>query len=777
MANTVSNTRISNYISSQLPFFVRNDHPNFVTFLEKYYEYLEQETKTVNRAQVLPTYFDIDLTEDEYADKMFDIFMKYLPVDAIVDRRMILKHIKDFYRAKGTEKATKFLLRILYGLEGAEFYYPKQDVLKASDGKWFVQKSLRVSDVYINGVANTNYIGVEKFVGTEIRGNTTNASALVERVSRYYEQGVLIDELILSNVNETFGSGETIIALFDDIETANVPITANVFGGTISAITITNGGTLYQIGDPVIIVSDIGSGACAYVSAVSTGNVSSIAVISGGAGYQAGDYLLFSGGGGTGANGEIGIVADDNTVHPNSYNVVASTIELEANTPLNNAVYSNLNSSNVNTTIANAVSYWVYANTGPASTIVINSGGTNYTTEPTISVLANSQIQQLGILGRLEIVTGGSDYQVGDVIQFINVVGGYGFGALANVTAIDEANSNTITSVSFQEMPGQITGGSGYDMNYLPTANVISSNGTGANVMVTNILGTGAEFFTLTSAIGTINRITITNRGSKYLQSNTTIDLTGSGDGNATANVLVVDGVFSYPGRYLNDDGHLSSYKFLQDRDYYQPFSYVIRSTESISRYRKAVTEITHPAGMKLFGEYRDITTNTAYGNVTASGAIESTIYNKEYVKTGNSINISYTTHGLSVNANVVLEFTSGGSENVRNGIYMVTNTFPNYFYVTQRSSLANITIDAGGALYNANSFLVFDGDGKGANASYTVNANGGIVSVTINEPGIGFTQAPTVTANGTNSIAAVFTSTILYSNSTSGNVDVRIVL
>jgi len=423
------------------------------------------------------------------------------------------------------------------------------------------------------------------------------------------------------------------------------------------------------------------------------------------------------------------------------------------------------------------VSYWVYANTGPASTIVINSGGTNYTTEPTISVLANSQIQQLGILGRLEIVTGGSDYQVGDVIQFINVVGGYGFGALANVTAIDEANSNTITSVSFQEMPGQITGGSGYDMNYLPTANVISSNGTGANVIVTNILGTGAEFFTLTSALGTINRITITNRGSKYLQYNTTIDLTGSGDGNATANVLVVDGVFSYPGRYLNDDGHLSSYKFLQDRDYYQPFSYVIRSTESISRYRKAVTEITHPAGMKLFGEYRDITTNTAYGNVIASGAIESTIYNKEYVKTGNSINISYTTHGLSVNANVVLEFTSGGSENVRNGIYMVTNTFPNYFYVTQKSSLANITIDAGGALYNANSFLVFDGDGKGANASYTVNANGGIVSVTINEPGIGFTQAPTVTANGTNSIAAVFTSTILYSNSTSGNVDVRIVL
>lgn len=775
MANTISNTRISNFISSQLPFFVREDHPNFVLFLEKYYEYLEQETKTVNKAMNLPRNYDIDLNEDEYARRMFGIFMKYIPDDAIVDKRLLLKHIKDFYRAKGTEKATKFLLRILYGMEGTDFYYPKTDVLRVSDGKWFVQKALRISDVFIDGVANSAATGVEKFIGTQITGNTTNATALIERVNRYYEQGVLINELILSNVNDSFTAGETIIALFDDTETANVPITANVFGGIINTITITSGGTLYEIGDPVLIVSDIGSGACAHVSAVTTGEILSISTLSGGAGYQAGNFLLFSGGGGTGANGSISTVLDDNSVHPNSYNIVSSTISLEANTPINNAVYSNLNSTNANSTIASGVSYWTYANTGPASIIVINSGGTNYTSDPTISVIANSQIQQLGILGRMEIITGGSNYQVGDTIEFINVPGGYGTGALANVTTVDASNSNTITAVSFQEMPGHLTGGSGYNSNFLPTANVISSNGTGANIQVTALLGTGAAFTSVSSDVGTITRITITNRGSGYLQANTTIDLSGSGDGNATATVLVVDGVYSYPGRYLNDDGHVSSYNFIQDRDYYQPFSYVIRSNESISTYRKAVQEITHPAGMKLFGEYREVSVNTAYGNVVASGVVGKTIVNKTYVKTGNTINISYDSHGLSVNANVTLEFTSGGSENVRNGVYTVTDTFANYFYVSQRSSLANISIDTGGLLYNANSFLVFAGDGRGANASYTTNSDGSIVSVTINEPGIGFTKAPTVTANGTNSVAAVFTATLLYSANTSGNVDVSI--
>lgn len=771
MANTISNNRISNLVSSQLPFFVRNDHPNFITFLEKYYEYLEQNDKVINRIKNLQRYQNIDLTEDQFAERLYSTFLKYIPKDVLADKKILIKHIKDFYRAKGTEKATRFLLRALYDLE-IDFYYPKKDILRASDGKWFIQKSLRITDTKIANVSNGNLTGLEKYIGTRIRGNTSNSTALVERIDRFFEQGTQIDELIISNVNGDFVNGELIYTIADESY-----ISSNIFGGIINTIEITNGGSLYSVGDPVIIVSNTGVGACATVSLVTTGNIASITVFSGGAGFRVNDFLLFSGGGGAGANANVKTVLSDNSIHPNTYNIVSTIIALEANTPLNNAVYSNLSSSNVNTSISNAVNFWTYSNTGPVQTVLILVPGSNYSSKPDISVIANSVIQQLGILGRMDIIDGGQNYTIGDIIEFINVPGGYGTGAYANVTNVDNSKSNAINEVKFQLVPGHFIGGSGYDINYLPTANVISNTGNGANIIVSATLGTGANLVPTTSTIGSIQRIVISNRGSNY-DSNTTINLTQSGDGNAKANITTISGTFSYPGRYLNDDGHISSYNFLQDRDYYQIFSYVIKSDQSISTYRQAVKDIIHPAGMKLFGQYEYL--NESANTVcpcSANDVVESKITSKTYVKTGNTININYTAHNLNINSNVILEFTSGGSNNVRNGIYMIQNTSTDYFEVLQKSSLSNVTIVNPGLLYNANSYLVITGDGYGANATYTTNANGSIVSVTINEPGIGFTLAPTITANGSNSISATFTANIAYSNNTSGNVDVIIAL
>lgn len=690
MANTVSNNRISTLVSGQLPFFVRNDHPNFITFLEKYYEYLEQNDKVINRIKNVQRYQDIDLTEDQFAEKLYATFMKYIPKDTLVDKKILIKHIKDFYRAKGTEKATKFLLRALYDLE-IELYYPKRDILRASDGKWFIQKSIRVTDTRIANVTNNNLSGLEKYVGTRIRGNTSNSTAIVEGVNRYYEQGSQIDELLLSNIDGSFNNSELIYSTFNDIQSQNY-ISSNIFGGIINSITITNPGSLYSVGDPVIIVSNTGVGACATVASVSTGNVYSIAIYSGGAGYRQDDLILITGGGGTGANANVSTTLNDGSVHPNSYNIISSTISLEANTPLNNTVYSNLNSSNVNTNITNAVSYWTYANTGPIKTILIFSSGSNYSSRPDIGVIANTTIIQLGILGRMDIVDGGQNYKIGDTIEFINVTGGYGTGAFANVTNVDTARSNAINQVRFQKVPGHFIGGEGYDINYLPIANVVSSTGNGANIIVSAILGTGANLVPITSTIGGIERVVITNRGYNY-GTNTRIDLRKSGDGKANADVSVIEGTYTYPGRYLNDDGHISSYNFLEDRDYYQIFSYVIRSNESISTYRQAVKDIIHPAGMKLFGEYTYTNENpdVAY-SPDVLNSTNRRIVLKSYVKTSNVINVTYLSHGLSVNSNVALEFASGGSANVKNGIYMIRTTSTNYFTVNHKTSTNNTT-------------------------------------------------------------------------------------
>ena len=58
-----------------------------------------------------------------------------------------------------------------------------------------------------------------------------------------------------------------------------------------------------------------------------------------------------------------------------------------------------------------------------------------------------------------------------------------------------------------------------------------------------------------------------------------------------------------YPGRYLNEDGHLSSNKKLQDNFFYQDYSYVVKAGLAIDSWRDLVKKVLHPAGLALFGE------------------------------------------------------------------------------------------------------------------------------------------------------------------------------
>lgn len=692
---TISNNKISHLVSGSLPFFVRNDHATFVRFIEAYYEFLEQENETVNVAKNLRSYQNVDLTIDDFAEYLYSTFLKLLPKDTIADKAMILKHAKDFYRAKGTEKSVRFLMRILFD-EEIDLYYPKKDVLRASDGKWYIQKSLRITDTAIEGVPDNSLAALENYIGTRILGETSNTSALVERVDRFYEQGTQIDELIISNIDGDFENGEMISAEFNDVEDIKT-VTSNILSGIISSVTIINPGSLYQVGDPVIVVSNTGTGACVSVAAVSSGNIASIIITDPAAGYRINDLLISIGGGGSGFNGAVLSVSANNYYHPNTYNITNSIIALEADTLLSNAIYSNLSSTNANSNIVSALSFWQYAPTGPLESIIVLSAGDGYTSLPDISIVGNNAIRSLGILGRMNIVSGGTGYQIGDNISFTNVLGGYGTGAWANVTNVD--GSGAITKVNFKEIPGHIIGGSGYDTEHLPLANVESTTGSGANIAVTHIINYGAEFQPVNTTFGQIERIIITARGTNYTNTGTTLDLTGYGDGTATANVTVLQGLFTYPGRYLNDDGHLSSYNFLQDRDYYQNYSYVIRVKKSIDQYRQAMKELIHPIGMKMFGEYTFIEENTdAIVPDHSDVPIRSTYAIKSYEKEANTVNISYTSHGLAANANVYLEYITGGYANVVNGIYMVTISSSNYFHVEQSSNTGNAsgTVDVG---------------------------------------------------------------------------------
>lgn len=688
-----TNNKISNIVASQLPFYVRNDHENFVAFMEAYYEFLEQNNANgvVNISRTMLDQLDIDQT-DLFANNFYRNFISLIPQSAVADKNIITKKIKDFYLAKGSEKSVKFLTRILFN-EEADFYYPKTDILRASDGKWFIEKSIKITDIKVNNEANNAIDIANKFIGTKIVGQTTNASAIVEKVDSYYEGGSLVRELKITGQYKTFGFGESISAVFPE-NGAFKNISANLFSGGINTVKITNAGSSYNVGDQVVVEGGNGSGAIITVASIGTGSLTSIATLYGGAGYQVNNRLFFSATSGSGATGNVLTVKSDSSFHPNTYNICSSTISLESGTKIGNTKYSNLNASitdPANNWIQNSMSFFTYANTGPIVDSFLLSIGSNYTTRPTISAEANNRVRNLGILGRMEIIDGGQNYKVGDILRFENIPGGYGSGANGRVKTVDISASNTITSVEFVGVPGHIVGGTGYEQTRLPRINVQSTTGSGANIVATAILGFGERIVSVGSTEGSITALSILSRGSGY-DSVPTLNLKSIGDGTAQAVATIITGSFEYPGRYLNDDGHLSSYNFIQDRDYYQPFSYVVKLKKSLDNYVKAMKDLIHPAGMKLLGEY--VYSDNGESSNLMIRSIEDrislgTLRNYRHA-TGN-VTIQYSSHGLTTANSVYVEWVTGNlvTANANVGLFNIRSIVnSNNFVINTNSNI-----------------------------------------------------------------------------------------
>ena len=69
-------------------------------------------------------------------------------------------------------------------------------------------------------------------------------------------------------------------------------------------------------------------------------------------------------------------------------------------------------------------------------------------------------------------------------------------------------------------------------------------------------------------------------------------------DGNVILGAVGVE-----PGYWLNDQGKLSSDKYIHDNLYYQEFSYEIQFTKSLDKYVDILNQVVHPVGNKIFGK------------------------------------------------------------------------------------------------------------------------------------------------------------------------------
>ena len=219
----------------------------------------------------------------------------------------------------------------------------------------------------------------------------------------------------------------------------------------------------------------------------------------------------------------------------------------------------------------------------------ITTPGNNYSLSSSIPITGGGGIGANFIIDKLSggsitsatIVSGGSSYIVGDYLTLDNTDKLEIDGRTASIFVKTVDGSGTITSVEIEN--------GGYGYTTLPT---ITGGGSGNGVNIT-LSGSG---------VGGIKKLKQFNNGFNYT-SIPTMDLTGLGDGTAVIIPVVTGFEDQFQQRWVGDEGQLSSANYIQDSNYYQAFSYVIKSSNSIGKWKDNVRRLVHPAGLALFGE------------------------------------------------------------------------------------------------------------------------------------------------------------------------------
>ena len=264
------------------------------------------------------------------------------------------------------------------------------------------------------------------------------------------------------------------------------------------------------------------------------------------------------------------------------------------------------------------------------------------------------------------------------------------------VDVIDSNTSLNVSSASWTEtytdrnirlLNLNLLGGQGYSNDKLPTITVTSDNGTGAEIVVTTILGDGESIeASSTQTPGEIERITVTNPGRGFTSS-IEVDLTQSGDGLATANATFTPTFEVFPGRWTTSDSILSaSDRKLQGRDYFVNYSYVTTSTIEFEKYKNVFKSLLHPAGFKAYGEIlrqdeisannitiESLTTNTS---TTLSGKVNvnSSIY---VVGTGTLFNVANTNGLITIGSEISVNTETRVVDSIiSNTVLTVTEAF-----------------------------------------------------------------------------------------------------
>nr|BAR29564.1 putative structural protein [uncultured Mediterranean phage uvMED] len=503
----------------------------------------------VQNIQQLLDYADVDKTISGFLSKFRNSFLTSVPDKLYedIDKRNLTKNIKSLYQAKGTKRASEIFFKLLLN-EDAEIRYPKDEMLRVSDGKWDTKKIIRC--LALGTSEPTNLIGQTiTQANNPVSATVNKATAIVEDVFKFLIGGVEVTELVVGDdsVSGTFVAGQTITGT--DNTDADVLVSLTV-SKIIDEKTITNDGALYNEDDTVEITAG-GSGASVKVGTIGPGTIQEVLVDTGGSGYAVGDTVNFGSGNATA-----------------KVSVVNGGVTLESGTGTGQLILEDETGKN-DQYFGNKVVQEEGSGNEDITDIRMIEFGNGYTSLPSVTVASSGG-------SGAKLLAYGSE--IGRALTMKVIESGY------NYQASPAPTIKLPTYILYNSLTGGLT-----------TGETITG-------------GTSSVTAEIVSVDTTLNIVKAKNHSGSFVEGET---ITGGNGGTFTAlrlqqatGTLSTGTVVTTDGTFINEDGWVSENSMkVQDSLLYQDYSYIIKVGRSINEWRDAYVKTLHSSGFYFQGE------------------------------------------------------------------------------------------------------------------------------------------------------------------------------
>ena len=506
----------------------------------------------VNNIQELLDFRDPDKVVSNFLTKFRNEFLNTIPenLDTALDKRNLIKNIKSVYRAKGTSRGHQIFFRMLFG-EPSETVYPREQMLRVSDGKWTTNKVLRT-------IQGTNIAGdTSLLIGRTITGQTSKATALVEAVSKFQIGANEVTEFTLNEATivGSFITGEEIRGTESDTASSFIKVTSTGIPGTV---TITNDGIYSNENDNVAITGG-GTGGLVTVDAVGNGGITDFVIDNAGTGYEIGDELVFNNANtsGGGASAAVSLVNGGLQVE----GTTEDHIILEDQTVIGDP-YS-----------GNKVVQESGTGNGAITDIRIINSGSNYVKTPIVTISSTTgesasvfaHGDEIGKVLGLKVVESGAEYNQSPSPPTLSIPG---------YMILKDISGSFVTDLALSSVDSSSTAISATSGTFDSTRQILKFTAASGTFQV------GREVTLSNGATATIAKVD---------------------QPTATVNVVALADT---AGTFVNEDGHISDDAMrIQDSLYYQDFSYVIKVGRVINDWRDSFKKTMHTAGFYFTGQ------------------------------------------------------------------------------------------------------------------------------------------------------------------------------